>query len=103
MVTTFFDTAFYVLEYANIFKAQICLNRWLANSPDPASPSISNILNLFQFDKGRISSGQYISNYVFSRNFFDNKSRIIKSSFHSQELCLFIDLPGYIGNFLYSF
>ena len=91
---------FYVLEYANISKAQLCLNRWLANSSDPASPLISNRLRLFQFDEGRTSSGQYISNYVFSPNFFENKSRIIKYSCHSEELSLYIDLPGYIGNFI---
>ena len=75
------------------------LNRWLANSSDPVSPLISNRLRLFQFDEGRTSSGQYISNYVFSPNFFENKSRIIKYSCHSEELSLYIDLPGYIGNF----
>ena len=91
---------YYVLEYTNISKAQFFLSRWLANSPNPTSPLINNCFKLKPFDKSRSSSGQYISSYVFSSDFFDNKSRIIKASGYSEELSLFIDLPGFIGNFL---
>ena len=91
---------FYVLEYPNIPKAQLLLRRWLDKSPNLAPSLSDSCLQPLLFDEDRPTSSQYISNYLFSSDFFKNKTRIIKPPCCSEDLSLFIDLPGYIGNAL---